>query len=414
MAKRRVVVTGLGAVSPLGNDVKSNWNAITKGISGVAPIKSFDTSNFTTKFAGQLNDFSYEGIVDKSDARRVDDYIIYSLVAAYEALKDAGIEGKPIDIKHDRIATYVGSGIGGLDTIFNTSLTLRDKGPGRVSPFFVPGSIINMAAGMISIEYGFTGPNLAFTTACTTGTHAIGGGYRAILYGEADVVVTGGSEAPVNQLGLAGFMAARALSTRNDEPTKASRPWDKDRDGFILSEGASILVLEEYEHAKKRNANIYAELIGYGMSADAWHMTSPPERGEGAALAMKNALKDAGINPADIDYINAHGTSTKLGDIAEICAIKDVFGAKPQNLMVSSTKSMTGHLLGAAGSLESVYAVMSAKEGVVPPTINLDNPDEGCDLDLVPHEARSVKLGKILSNSFGFGGTNASLIFSRV
>ena len=412
MTQRRVVITGLGMVSPLGNDVKSNWDALTKGTSGIDTISGFDISSCATTFAGQLKGFSADGIVEPKDQRRLDIFIVYSTVAAFQALQDAGISPNPTNAA--RIAIYIGSGIGGIDTIYETSNTLTQKGYSRVSPFFVPGNIINMAAGLISIKYGLRGPSIAVGTACTTGTHSIGLGYRSIAYGEVDMAVTGGSEAPVNPLGLAGFMATKAISTRNDAPQRASRPWDKGRDGFVLGEGAGILVLEEYEHAKKRNANIYAEITGFGMSSDAHHITAPPEDGSGAALSMQNALHDASVNSADIQYINAHGTSTMLGDLAEVRAIKSVFGSDASSSAISSTKSMTGHLLGAAGAIEAIYTILTIKEGAVPPTINLDEPDVECDLDFIPHTARELKVDKALSNSFGFGGTNASLIFSRV
>lgn len=409
---RRVVITGLGMVSPVGNDVKSNWENIVAGKSGISSVETFDTTEYATKFGGQLKDFSYEGIVDPKDARKVDPFIVYSLVAADEAVKDAGIDSNFPN--PNRISTYVGSGIGGLYGIYKNSQVLTARGPSRVSPFFVPGNIINMAAGLISIKYGFRGPSVAVATACTTGTHSIGLGYRSILYGDCDIAVSGGCEGMVSEISLAGFIAVRALSQRNDEPQKASRPWDKDRDGFVLGEGSGILVLEEYEHAKKRGAQIYAELTGFGMSSDAHHMTAPPEDGSGAVLAMQNALADAELNPEDIKYINAHSTSTPLGDLAEINSIKTAFGAAADKLAVSSTKSMTGHLLGASGAIEAVYSTLATKEGVIPPTINLDNPDAGCDLDLVPHQAREAQAPHVLSNSFGFGGTNASLIFSRI
>ncbi|MCH9666100.1 MAG: beta-ketoacyl-ACP synthase II [Gammaproteobacteria bacterium] len=409
---RRVVVTGMGMVSPMGNDVKSNWDGIVSGASGISTVESFDTTEYATKFGGQLKNFSSEGIVDPSDVRKVDAFIVYALVAADEAVKDAGIDTNYPN--PERISTYVGSGIGGLYTIYQTSNVLTSRGPKRVSPFFVPGNIINMAAGMISIKYGFTGPSIAIATACTTGTHSIGMGYRSILYGDCDIAVTGGCEGMVSEISLAGFMSVRALSKRNDEPQQASRPWDKDRDGFVLSEGAGILVLEEYEHAKQRSAPIYAEITGFGMSSDAYHMTSPPPDGAGAALAIQNALNDAELNPEDIQYINAHSTSTYVGDLSEVRAIKKVFGSACDKLAISSTKSMTGHLLGAAGAVEGIYSTLAAQKGIMPPTINLDNPDEECDLDFVPHQAREAKITHSLSNSFGFGGTNASLILSRI
>ncbi|MBE8182917.1 MAG: beta-ketoacyl-ACP synthase II [Candidatus Portiera sp.] len=402
----------MGMVSPMGNDTKSNWAGIVAGASGISNVDTFDTTNYATKFGGQLKDFSYDGIVDPKDARKVDPFIIYALVAADEAVKDAGIATQVPN--PNRVSTYIGSGIGGLYGIHKTSQTLTAKGPTRVSPFFVPGNIINMAAGMVSIKYGFSGPSVAIATACTSGTHSIGMGYRSILYGDCDIAVTGGCEGMVSEISLAGFISVRALSKRNDEPQKASRPWDKDRDGFVLSEGAGVLVLEEYEHAKKRSAPIYAEVTGFGMSSDAHHITSPPEDGSGAVLAIENALQDASLNPSDIQYINAHSTSTSVGDLAEINSIKKAFGSASKSVAVSSTKSMTGHLLGAAGAIEGIYSTLATKEGIIPPTINLDNPDAGCDLDLVPHQAREKKINHTLSNSFGFGGTNASLILSHI
>ena len=412
MSRRRAVVTGLGMLSPLGNDVASNWENITAGKSGIAPITGFDTASYGTRFGGQLKNFSSEGILDKKDLRRFDAFSEYSLVAAVEGLEDAGIS--PFPANPERYAVYIGSGIGGIDTIYQNATALSTKGPRRVSPFFVPNGIINMASGNLSIRYGFQGGNLGFATACTTGTHSIGMGMRSILYGEADVVVVGGSEAPVNPLGLAGFTAARSLSTRNDAPEEASRPWDKERDGFVLSEGAGILILEEYEHARARGARIYAEMKGFGMSGDAHHITAPPEDGRGAALAMKAALADARLAPEDIHYINAHGTSTSLGDIAEVRAIKNIFAAHAHKMPVSSTKSMIGHLLGASGAVEAIYSILAIQDNIAPPTINLQEPDGECDLDFVPQRAREVKIDRVLSNSFGFGGTNASIIFSRL
>ena len=408
----RAVITGMGILSPLGNDVASNWKNIKAGKSGIAPITGFDVTAYATRFGGQLKDFSSDQVIEPSDLRRMDTFSVYSTVAAVQALEDAGI--KPFPANPERYAVYIGSGIGGIDTIYRNSQALMSKGPRRVSPFFVPNGIINMASGNLSIRYGFRGANLGFATACTTGTHSIGLGMRAILYGEADVVVVGGTEAPVNPLGLAGFTAARSLSTRNVAPTQASRPWDQNRDGFVLSEGAGILILEDFEHARARGAHIYAEVKGFGMSGDAHHITAPPEDGEGAALAMAAALRDAECNPEDIQYINAHGTSTSLGDIAEIRAIKKVFASHSYRLAISSTKSMVGHLLGASGAVEAIYSILAMKDSLAPPTINLDRPEEECDLNLVPHHAQEAKINMALSNSFGFGGTNASLVFSQI
>ena len=400
----------MGILSPLGNDVSTNWENIKAGHSGIAPITGFDAAGYGTRFAGQLKDFSSEGIVDAKDLRRMDPFSVYSTVAAFQALEDAGI--KPFPDNPERYAVYIGSGIGGIGTIHINSVNLHSKGPRKVSPFFVPNGIINMASGNLSIRYGFQGANLGFATACTTGTHSIGFGMRAIVYGDADVVVVGGAEAPVNPLGLSGFTASRSLSTRNDAPQEASRPWDKNRDGFVLSEGAGIMVLEEYEHACARDVHIYGEVKGFGMSGDAYHITAPPQNGKGATLAMNAALEDARLNPQDIQYINAHGTSTLLGDLAEVRAIKNVFASHSSQLAISSTKSMVGHLLGASGAIEAIYTILALQENIAPPTINLNEPDEECDLDLVPNEARELKIDKALSNSFGFGGTNASLVFS--
>ena len=398
-------------VSPLGNDIASNWDALIHGRSGIKLIDRFDTTQFSTKIAGQLEDFSHAGIIDSKEARRTDTFIQYALVAGAQAVRDAGLE--QMRDAPERYAVYIGSGIGGIGTIEQTVRTLHTQGPRRVSPFFIPSSIINMASGALSIRYGFKGPNIGVATACTTATHSIGLGMNSIVLGEADVAIVGGAEAPVTPLGLAGFVAARSLSARNDAPQQASRPWDKDRDGFVLSEGAGVLVLEEYERARKRQANIYAELLGFGMSADAWHITAPPSDGGGALLAMQAVLKQARLNPTQISHINAHGTSTRLGDLAEVRAIKNTFGAHASKIAVSSTKSMTGHLLGAAGAVESIYSVLAIKEQIAPPTINLDQPDDECDLDFVAGEARPLNIATVLTNSFGFGGTNGSLIFGR-
>ena len=412
MAKRRVVVTGLGALTPLGLNVNESWQNIKAGKSGAAPITHLDASAFNTRFSMPVKNFNVEEYMSAKDARKMDLFIQYGMAAGIQAVRDSGLE--VTEENAGRFGTIVGAGIGGLYTIEKNHDALLEGGPRKMSPFFVPGSIVNMIAGNLSIEFGLRGPNLAVVTACTTGAHCIGHGARVIEYGDADVMVAGGAEMATTNLGLGGFGAARALSTRNDDPEKASRPWDRDRDGFVLGDGGGVLVLEEYEHAKKRGAKIYAEVVGFGMSGDAYHMTSPPEDGSGAALSMANAIRNAGINPEQVGYVNAHGTSTKAGDLAETHAIKSVFGASAYKVPVSSTKSMTGHLLGAAGSVEAIFSIMALLDGVIPPTINLDNPDEGCDLDYVPHTARDAKLDYVMSNSFGFGGTNGSLIFKRV
>jgi 3-oxoacyl-[acyl-carrier-protein] synthase II len=404
------VVTGLGTVNPLGLDVASTWQALCQGKSGIGKVTHFDASNFSTQIVGSVHGFDVTSVMTEKDARKMDLFLQYAMVAAGQAIADAGF---PDDIDRDRIGVAVGSGIGGLNTIEQNHLQLQKSGPRRVSPFLVPAAVINMAAGNIAIRFGFSGPNFAITTACTTGTHNIGFAARTIAYGDADVMLAGGAEASSSPLGMAGFAAARAMSTRNDEPEKASRPWDKDRDGFVLSDGSAILVLESLEHAQARGAKIYAEVIGLGMSDDAYHMTSPPEDGSGARKAMANALADGGIAPEEVDYINAHGTSTLVGDIAETNAIKSLFGDHAYKLAVSSTKSMTGHLLGAAGAIEAMITVLTIQNGIIPPTINLDNPDDGCDLDYVPHTARQADVRVGLSNSFGFGGTNGSLLFRR-
>lgn len=412
MAKRRVVVTGLGALTPLGLNVNESWQNIKAGKSGAAPITHLDASAFNTRFSMPVKNFNVEEYMSAKDARKMDLFIQYGMAAGIQAVRDSGLE--VTEENAGRFGTIVGAGIGGLHTIEKNHDALLEGGPRKMSPFFVPGSIVNMISGNLSIEFGLRGPNLAVVTACTTGAHCIGHGARVIEYGDADVMVAGGAEMATTNLGLGGFGAARALSTRNDAPEKASRPWDRDRDGFVLGDGGGVLVLEEYEHAKKRGAKIYAEVVGFGMSGDAYHMTSPPEDGSGAALSMANAIRNAGISPEQVGYVNAHGTSTKAGDLAETHAIKSVFGASAYKIPVSSTKSMTGHLLGAAGSVEAIFSIMALIDGVIPPTINLDNPDEGCDLDYVPHTARDAKLDYVMSNSFGFGGTNGSLIFKRV
>ena len=412
MAKRRVVVTGLGMLTPLGNDVASSWQALQQAKSGISLIEHFDTSAYTTKFAGLVKDFDVEPYFPAKDAKKMDLFIQYGVAAAMQAFRDSGLEIN--DVNAHRIGAAIGSGIGGLGLIEENHTKLMNSGPKRLSPFFVPSTIINMIAGQLSIMLGLKGPNISIVTACTTGVHNIGQAARIIAYGDADVMVAGGAEKASTELGMGGFGAARALSTRNDAPQQASRPWDKDRDGFVLGDGAGVMVLEEYEHAKARGAKIYAELVGFGMSGDAYHMTSPPENGDGAARAMKNALNDAQVNPEQVQYINAHGTSTPAGDIAETMAIKTVFANNLDKLMVSSSKSMIGHLLGAAGSVESIITVLSLQDQLVTPTINLDNPSEGCDLDYVPHQARQAKLEYALCNSFGFGGTNGSILFKKV
>ncbi|GAA6152128.1 beta-ketoacyl-ACP synthase II [Pseudoteredinibacter isoporae] len=412
MSRRRVVVTGLGMVSPVGNTVTDTWQNILAGKSGVGMIDKFDASAFTTRFSAAVKDLDVGEYMPIKDARKMDPFIQYGMVAGIQAIEDSGIE--VTDENAPRIGAAIGSGIGGIGSIEDGAKTISERGPRRISPFFVPGAIINMISGNLSIKYGFRGPNLAVVTACTTGTHCIGLAARSIQYGESDVMIAGGAEMATSPVGLGGFAAARALSTRNDDPQAASRPWDKDRDGFVLGEGAGVMVLEEYEHAKARGAKIYAELIGFGMSGDAYHMTSPPEDGAGAALSMQNAINDAAIDTAAINYINAHGTSTPAGDVAECIAVKSVMGNNVDQVAVSSTKSMIGHLLGAAGSVEAILSVLAIRDQVAPPTINLDNPDKGCDINLVPHTAQEREIDAVLSNSFGFGGTNGSLIFRRV
>lgn len=412
MADRRVVITGLGMLSPLGNDVASSWQGIKEGRSGIGPIERFDTEGYNTRIGGAIRGLDMEPYLSAKDARKLDAFLQYGLIAAQQAVDDSKLNDFP-GLDKERVGVAIGSGIGGLEFIERNVLILAESGPRKVSPFFVPASVINMIAGNVAIRFGYQGPNIAITTACTTGTHNIGYAARTIKYGDADVMLAGGSEMATTRTGIAAFAAARALSTRNDEPEKASRPWDRDRDGFVLSDGAGVLVLEELEHARKRGATIYGEVVGFGMSDDAHHITSPPEQGEGAQRSMRNAIRDAGIEPAAIDYINAHGTSTLVGDLAEVAAVKAVFGDDAYKLAMSSTKSMTGHLLGAAGAVEAIFSVLALKESLLPPTINLDNPAEGCDLDLVPHKARDAYLRYALSNSFGFGGTNGTLIFRR-
>lgn len=411
MSQRRVVVTGLGLITPVGNSVGASWDAIKNGKSGIATLDHFDASSFSTQFGGAIKNFDCSAYMAPKEARRMDEFMQYGIAAGVQAIEDSGIDIENIDA--NRAGVAIGSGIGGIKTIEETTLQIRDSGPRKVSPFFVPGSIINMIAGNLSIRFGLKGPNIAITTACTTGTHNIGLASNIITNNQADAMLVGGAEMSTSPVGLGGFCAARALSSRNDDPQLASRPWDRDRDGFVLSDGAGIMLLEELEHAKKRGAKIYAEISGFGMSGDAYHMTSPSEGGAGAASCMKNALLSAQMDASDVDYINAHGTSTQAGDIAETEAIKTVFKDHAKKLAVSSSKSMIGHLLGASGAAEAIISVLALQDRVLPPTINLDNPDEGCDLDYVPNTAREQNVEVVLSNSFGFGGTNGSLIFSR-
>jgi 3-oxoacyl-[acyl-carrier-protein] synthase II len=411
MSKRRVVVTGLGVLSPIGNDVKSMWANALAGKSGAGLITTFDTADFAVKISASVKDFDPTQYMDRKEARRVDQFIQYGMAAGIQAVVDAGLDDTPAD--SDRIGVAIGSGIGGIIMIEDTHSVLLESGPRRVSPFFVPASVINMISGNLSIRYGFRGPNIAIVTACTTGTHNIGIGARMIQYGEADVMVVGGAEMATSPVTVAAFSSMKALSTRNDDPERASRPFDRDRDGFLLGDGAGALVLEEYERARKRGAKIYAELVGFGMSADAHHITAPPDDGAGAVAAMRLAIADAQVSPAAVQYINAHGTSTPQGDVAETKAIKTVFGDDTK-VAVNSTKSMIGHLLGAAGAVEAIFTVLALQHQVSPPTINLDNPGEGCDLDYVPNVAREMKIELGLSNSFGFGGTNGTLVFKRV
>jgi 3-oxoacyl-[acyl-carrier-protein] synthase II len=399
-------------VSPLGNNVEQSWSAIKSGQSGIAPITAFDVSAYSTRFGGSIKDFDIADYMPAKDGRKMDPFIQYGMVAGIEAITDSGLE--VTDENRGRIGAAIGSGIGGIGSIERTREILENRGPRKISPFFVPSSITNMIGGNLSIKYGFQGPNIAVVTACTTGTHNIGIAGRMIQMGDADAMVVGGAEMATTPVGLGGFAAARALSSRNDDPQAASRPWDKDRDGFVLSDGAGVLVLEEFEMAKARGAKIYAELSGFGMSGDAYHMTSPPEDGRGAADSMRNALRDAAFNPDQVDYINAHGTSTNAGDIAETLAVKSVFGQACQDLAVSSTKSMMGHLLGAAGAVEAIFSVLAIQDSLAPPTINLYNPDEHCDLNYVPHTAQQKTIKVAMSNSFGFGGTNGTVIFSQV
>lgn len=410
--ERRVVVTGLGCVSPVGNTVADAWAALTEGKSGIATITKFDATPFSTRFAGEVKGFNIEDYIPGKEARHMDTFIHFGMAAGIQAIQDSGLTAT--DENAERIGVIVGSGIGGLPMIEETHAELTNRGPRRISPFFVPASIINMISGHLSIKFGFKGPNLALVTACTTGLHCIGMAARMIEYGDADVMVAGGAESTVSPLGVGGFAAARALSARNDDPATASRPWDKDRDGFVLGEGAGVMVLEEYEHAKARGAKIYAEVIGFGMSADAHHMTAPLDDGDGARRCMISAMKNAGINADQVDYVNAHGTSTPLGDVAETIAIKRALGDHAKKVVVNSTKSMTGHLLGGAGGLESVFTVLAVHQQMSPPTINIFNQDPACDLDYCANVARNMPINIAVKNSFGFGGTNGTLIFGKV
>lgn len=412
LSKRRVVITGIGAVTPLGRDAESSWQAILAGKSGVALIDHFDASDLTTKICSRVKDFDVTPFMSEKEARKRDYFIQYGMAAAIQAIDDAKLTNTEPD--SERIGFAIGSGIGGLPSIERHHEVLLQSGPRRVSPFFIPGALINMIAGNLSIQYGMKGPNISLVSACTTGTHNIGAAARAIVYGDADVMVAGAAEMATTKLGIAGFAAMRALSTRNDAPEKASRPWDRDRDGFVLGDGAGMVVLEEYEHAKARGAKIYAELVGFGMSADAHHMTSPDPEGRGGARAMQAALADAQLPPEAVQYINAHGTSTPAGDELEILGIKQTFGDHSKKLAISSTKSMTGHLLGAAGSVEAIFCLLAIRDQVAPPTINLDNPSDNCDLNLVPHKAQTMPIEVALSNSFGFGGTNGTVIFKKI
>jgi 3-oxoacyl-[acyl-carrier-protein] synthase II len=409
---RRVVVTGLGLVTSVGHDVASTWESILAGRSGAAPITAFDVGKYSTTFSASVRDFDTDPYIPAKDARKMDTFVQYGMAAGIQAFEESGLSIG--EHNAHRVGAVIGSGIGGIGQIEKNSEIVNSVGPRRISPFFVPGSIINMISGNLSVRYGFRGPNLAIVTACTSGTHSIGLAGRLIAQGDADAMLAGGAEMATTKVGLGGFAAARALSTRNDDPEAASRPWDADRDGFVLGDGAGVVMLEEYESARARGANIYAELTGFGMSGDAYHMTLPPEDGRGAADAMRGALADAGIDASAVEYVNAHGTSTLAGDLAESRAVESVFGAAAKTVAVSSTKSMIGHLLGAAGAVEAVFSVLALRDQVAPPTINLDKPDEGCVLDYVPHTAREMTINHVLSNSFGFGGTNGSLLFSRI
>jgi len=412
LARRRVVITGLGILSPVGNSVETAWQNIIAGRSGIDRITRFDVSSFPVQIAGEVRDFDIGQYLSAKEARRMDVFIHYGMAAGIQAIRDAGLEAHPAQA--ERVGVSIGSGIGGLPMIENTCDDFAAGGVRKVSPFFVPGSIINMISGNLSIMYGYKGPNISLVSACSTGTHSIGDAGRLIEYGDADVMIAGGAEGCLSKLGLGGFCSPRALSTRNDDPQTASRPWDRDRDGFVLSEGAGVVVLEEYEHAKARGARIYCELAGFGMSADANHITAPCDDGEGAARCMDNALRNAQLNPEDVQYVNAHGTSTPLGDKAETIAVKRAFGEHAKNLVVNSTKSMTGHLLGAAGGVEALFSVLAVYHQVSPPTINIFNQDESCDLDYCANEERQLKIDAAISNSFGFGGTNATVVFKRI
>jgi len=412
VSDRRVVVTGLGMVSPVGLNVKTSWENVLAGKSGITAITHFDVSDFSVRFGGSVKNFDGGDLVTSKDARKMDTFIQYGIVAADEAIKDSGLE--ITDENAERIGVAIGSGIGGLGIIEKNYDIILKKGPRKVSPFLIPATIINMVSGHVSIRYGMKGPNIALVTACATATHSIGDAARIIEYGDADVMLAGGTEMATTSSGLGGFAAARALSTRNDDPQTASRPWDRDRDGFVLSDGAGIVVLEEYEFAKKRGAKIYAEVAGYGMSGDAYHMTSPSEGGDGAKRCMQYAMRNAKVNSDEIDYINAHGTSTPAGDVAEVYAVKGAFGERANKIAMSSTKSITGHLLGAAGGVEAIFTALAIRDQVAPPTINIINPDPECDLDFVPDTAREMKIETVLSNSFGFGGTNGTLVFRKI
>jgi len=412
MKKRRVVITGLGIVCPVGNTIAEAWRNILNGTSGIATLENIDTEGQAVTFGGSVRNFDVSEYLSPKEAKKMDIFIHYGMAAGIQAIEDSGIE--VTESNADRIGVAIGAGIGGLTTIEKTADLFREKGPKRISPFFVPSSIINMVSGNLSIKYGLKGPNFAIVTACTTGTHNIGDASRIIEYGDADVMIAGGTEMSTTNCGLGGFAAARALSTRNDDPKTASRPWDIDRDGFVLGDGAGVIVLEEYEHAKKRGANIYAELSGYGMSSDAYHMTLPSKGGEGAARCMTNAINNAGINQNEVDYINAHGTSTPAGDIAETDAVKLALGSHSNNMVMSSTKSMTGHLLGAAGGIEAIFSTLAIRDQVAPPTINIFNQDPLCDLDYAANEAKEISINNAISNSFGFGGTNGSIVISKL
>ncbi|WP_394004830.1 beta-ketoacyl-ACP synthase II [Luteimonas sp. WGS1318] len=412
MAKRRVVITGIGILSPLGNDLASSWDGIVNGRSGIGPITHFDATNFATRIAGEVKGFDASQWIAPKDVKKMDPFVHYGVAGGLMAIADAGIDVRESDA--ERIGVAIGAGIGGLKGIEETAIKYHEGGPRKISPFYVPSTIINMISGQVSIMTGAKGPNIAAVTACTTATHNIGLAMRMIQYGDADVMIAGGAEFATTPTSVGGFCSMKALSTRNDDPTGASRPWDRDRDGFVMGDGAGVLVLEEYERAKARGARIYAELAGFGMSGDAYHMTAPSESGEGGGRCMRAAINDAGIDPSQIGYINAHGTSTPAGDVAETMGIKGVLGAHASKVMVSSTKSMTGHLLGAAGGVEAVFSVMALHAGIIPPTINLHHPGEACDLDYVPHTAREHQVEFVMSNSFGFGGTNGSLVFRKV